>query len=477
MEFETVIGLEIHVELSTKTKMFCGCSNDNFRVEPNKNVCPICMGFPGQLPVPNKEAVKKGILAALALNCRILPHSKFDRKNYFYPDLPSGFQISQYDEPLSEKGHVEIVLGGQQKRIGITRLHLENDAGKLMHTANGTLLDFNRAGKPLMEIVSDPDLRSAEEAHEYAETLQKLVRYCGSSDCDMEKGQMRFDASVSIRPKGDGKLYPRAEIKNLNSFKSLEAAIKCEAARQVKLWEEGTPQATDQTVGWNETKQETYLMREKESSSDYRYFPEPDIPPMDISEEEIAEAKKEIPESPVDLMQRLQSAYGVSEADARYFSGNSQIARLFEEVAIATKNPRSAAAFIGTILLNHMKESGKSLSETGITAAHLTELIKLVDSGEISNNAAKSEIFEEMITTKKLPAQIVKEKGLSQVSDAGELEAICQKAIELNPTATADVRAGKVKAMAAIVGTVMKESHGKANPKMVGTILEKLLLK
>lgn len=475
MEFETIIGLEIHAEMNTRTKMFCACDNDNFAKEPNTNVCPICMGFPGMLPAANGESIKKGVIAAMALNCTIRKHSKFDRKNYFYPDLPSGYQISQYDEPVSEHGYLDIIVKGEKKRIGITRLHLENDAGKLSHNTQGTLLDFNRAGKPLMEIVSDPDLRSSEEAKEYAQSIQKIVRYCGSSDCDMEKGQMRFDASVSLRPVGDTKLYPRAEIKNLNSFRSLESAIECEVAKQKELWEAGTPPTVETTVGWDELKGQTYLMREKESAADYRYFPEPDLPPLELTDEQLEEWRKEVPESPLVVYERFLGEYGLSEAEARFFAEDSKFSKLFEEIAKATQNPKTAASFVGTVLVSRLKESGKNLADSPVSAAHLVELIQLIDSGAISNNVAKSTIFDHMMESGKMPKQIVEEQGLSQVSDTGAIEEFCKKAIEANPTAVADVKAGKTKAMAAIVGTVMKESKGKANPQMVNELLTKLL--
>ncbi len=475
MELEAIIGLEIHAEMNTRTKMFCGCSNDNFAKVPNTNVCPICMGFPGTLPVPNAESIKKGAIAALALNCTIKKHSKFDRKNYFYPDLPTGYQISQYDEPISEHGHLEILVNGEKKRVGITRLHLENDAGKLTHVANGTLLDFNRAGKPLMEIVSDPDLRSAKEAKEYAETVQKLVRYAGSSDCDMEKGQMRFDASVSLRPKGDTKLYPRAEIKNLNSFRSLESAIDYEIARQRELWESGKAPATEQTVGWDELKQSTYLMREKESAADYRYFPEPDIPSLELTDEQIEIWKREVPESPMVKLDRFMKDYQMSEAEARFLSEDARLARLFEDTATATKNPKAAASFVGTVLPSRLAEQGKSVTDSPITTAHLIELISLIDAGTLSNNLAKTTVFDEMMITGRLPGQIIEEKGLKQVSDTGAIEALCQAAIAANPAAVADVKAGKTKAMAALVGYVMKESKGQANPGMVNGVLGELL--
>lgn len=475
MELEVIIGLEIHAEMNTRTKMFCACDNDNFAKEPNTNVCPICMGFPGMLPLANEESIKKGVIAAMALNCTILKHSKFDRKNYFYPDLPSGFQISQYDEPVSEHGYVEIAVKGEKKRIGITRLHLENDAGKLTHSTQGTLLDFNRAGKPLMEIVSDPDIRSAEEAKEYAQSVQKLVRYCGSSDCDMEKGQMRFDASVSLRPVGDSKLYPRAEIKNLNSFRSLESAIEREISKQKELWEAGTPPTIETTVGWDEDKADTYLMREKESAADYRYFPEPDLPPLELTDEQLTEWKKEVPETPMVVYERFLSEYQLSEAEARFLSEDARFAKLFEETAKGSKNAKSAASFVGTVLVSRLKEAGKNLNDSPITVTHLIELIQMIDSGKISNNVAKSSIFEAMMKSGKMPTILVDELGLSQVSDTGAIEELCKKAIEANPAAVADVKAGKTKAMAAIVGSVMKESKGKANPQMVNDLLTKLL--
>ena len=475
MELEVIIGLEIHAEMNTRTKMFCGCDNDNFAKEPNTNVCPICMGFPGMLPVLNKESVKKGVIAALALNCEIRKHSKFDRKNYFYPDLPSGYQISQFDEPISVHGHLEILVKGEKKRIGITRLHLENDAGKLSHSITGTLLDFNRAGKPLMEIVSDPDMRSSEEAKEYAESVQKLVRYSGSSDCDMEKGQMRFDASVSLRPMGDSKLYPRAEIKNLNSFRSLESAIECEIAKQKELWEAGTPPTIETTVGWDELKGQTYLMREKESAADYRYFPEPDLAPLELTDEQINEWKLEVPESPLVVYERFLNDYDLSEAEARFFAEDAKIAKLFEETAKATQNPKVASSFVGTVLISRLKEAGKTLSDSPVTTAHLIELIQMIDAGKISNNVAKSSVFDQMMLSGKMPLQIVEELGLSQVSDTGAIEELCKQAITANPAAVADVKAGKTKAMSAIVGTVMKESKGKANPQMVNELLLKLL--
>ncbi len=401
MDFESVIGLEIHAQISTKTKMFCGCNNDSFDKEPNINTCPVCMGFPGQLPVVNEVAVWKGVKAALALNCEIPEYCKFDRKNYFYPDSPKGFQISQFDEPVSIGGHIDFVLNedGKERKvhIGITRLHLEDDAGKLTHVRNGSLIDFNRSGTPLMEIVSDPDIRSAEEASAYAKEVQKIVRYVGSSDADMEKGMMRFDASVSIRPRGEEKLYPRAEIKNLNSFRALESAIKFEIARQKDLWNEGNPLKKASTVGWNDEKGETYFMREKEESDDYRYFPEPDIPPLYMDKKVVEKLRLEIPEMPDVKKKRYIKDFNLTEDDARILSGDPVLAAYFEEVQEKSGDAKLAVSFINTILMKHLREELISVNEQKVTADMMAELIKLVADGDISNNLAKGDVFEEII--------------------------------------------------------------------------------
>ncbi len=475
MELEVIIGLEIHAQVSSKTKMFCSCSNDSFGKEANSNVCPICMAFPGMLPVINEEAVRKGIVAALALNCEIPAHSKFDRKNYFYPDLPPGYQISQYDEPVSKEGKVDISLEVGKKTIRIIRLHLENDAGKLTHTGKDTLLDYNRAGCPLMEIVSYPDMRNAKEARAYAEAIQQILRYCGSSSCDMEKGMMRFDASVSLRPKGEDKLYPRAEIKNLNSFRSLEAAIDYEVRRQTKLWEAGTPPASEQTVGWDDDRGTTELLREKESAADYRYFPEPDLPPVEVSKDLLAELTKLVPESPMQKYERFIGEYGLGEAEARFLSEDPSLAIYFERVVKESGNVKSAAAFVGTVLVKRLKDENLWINESPISAEQLAELIKLIDEGSISNNVAKTTVFDEMMKGGKSPKQIVEEQGLTQKSDAGEIEKWCQAAIAAAPQAAADVKAGTMKAIGTLVGLVMKESKGQANPKMVNEVLMKLL--
>ncbi len=471
MKFEAVIGLEIHAQISTSTKMFCRCDNDSWNKEPNINTCPVCMGFPGQLPVTNEEAVLKGIKAALALNCEIPEYCKFDRKNYFYPDNPKGFQISQFDEPLSKHGWIEI----DGNKIGITRLHLEDDAGKLTHVRNGSLVDFNRAGTPLMEIVSEPDLRSGAEAEIYAREIQKILRYVGSSEADMEKGMMRFDASVSIRPEGEEKLYPRAEIKNLNSFKALKAAIEYEIKRQEELWEKGTPLKGPTTVGWNDEKQETYFMRDKEESDDYRYFPEPDIPPLYLDKKIVGKLRSEVPEMPKIKQKRYIEKFKLTEEDARILTEDIAFAQFFEKVVALSNDPKKAVSFINTILMKHLKEELVSINDQRVTPEMMAELINLVNTGDISNNLAKGEVFEAMYKTGKTPKEIIKEKGLKQVSDTSQIEAVCKKVIEANEGPVNDYKSGKDRAFGFLIGQIMKEMKGQANPQMVNEALKKLL--
>ncbi|MDA1060593.1 MAG: Asp-tRNA(Asn)/Glu-tRNA(Gln) amidotransferase subunit GatB, partial [bacterium] len=459
------------------TKMFCRCDNDSWDKEPNINVCPVCMGFPGQLPVVNKIAVEKGIKAALALNCNIPETSKFDRKNYFYPDSPKGFQISQFDEPVSEKGWVDVEIPDEDRfiKVGITRLHLEDDAGKLTHVRDASLVDFNRAGTPLMEIVSEPDLRSAKEASAYAKEIQKIVRYVGSSDADMEKGMMRFDASVSIRPKGEEKLYPRAEIKNLNSFKMLENAIEHEIKRQKKSWEKDGPLGGPVTVGWDDDKGETFFMREKEESNDYRYFPEPDIPPLVVTEKEVEAFRKEIPALPNERKRKYMDDHGLTEDDARILSSDFRLAQYFEDVVDKCGDSKLAVSFINTILMKHLNEELIGVDDQKVTAEMMGDLISLVASGEISNNAAKGEVFEEMYKSGRGAAEIVREKGLKQVSDEGAIEEACKKVIEANPGPVEDVKGGKDKAIGFLVGQVMKEMKGQANPKIANDALKRIM--
>ncbi len=475
-KYEAVIGIEIHAQIAVKSKMFCSCSTDSFNAEPNINTCPVCMGFPGQLPVINREAVKKGVIAALALNCAVPEFSKFDRKNYFYPDLPKGFQISQFDEPMAVKGSIDVVTGEGEKTVRITRLHLEDDAGKLTHVLNGTLCDYNRSGIPLMEIVSEPDLRSAAEAADYAKAMQTVLRYTGASDADMEKGMMRFDASVSIRPAGEEKLYARAEIKNLNSFRSLESAVLYEIERQTVLWEEGKPQSSDITVGWNEDRQQTYFLRDKEGADDYRYFPEPDLPPLEINRDFIDKLKKEVPELPKQKKRRYVEDHGLSETDAQILSSDRDLALFFEDVAEGAGDYRKAASFIVSVLIAHLNKNAVSINDSRVKAAEVADLLKMVEEGKLSLSQARGEVFEEMFEKGLNPREIAKNNGLEQVSDAGLLEKLCKETLDENPGVVADFRNGKQQAFGFMVGQVMKKSKGQANPKMVNEILKKLII-
>jgi aspartyl-tRNA(Asn)/glutamyl-tRNA(Gln) amidotransferase subunit B len=484
-KYEVIIGLEVHAQIATDSKLWCGCSNDDFDADPNTLTCPVCLGYPGALPVLNKKALELSFQTALALNCKIPKVSKFDRKNYFYPDLPLGYQISQFDEPISESGYLEVVVPTEgnrndqstnlnvQKRIGITRLHLENDAGKLMHEGDWSLVDFNRSGSPLMEIVSEPDMRSAAEAKAYAEELQKVVQTLGTSEANMYKGQMRFDASVSLRPVGEKKLYPRSEIKNLNSFRSLEAAINYEIRRQTELWDAGTPAEVETTVGWVEEEQKTKMMREKESAADYRYFPDPDLPPLKTEEAYVEKLRSELPELPAVYRVRLQSDFGLSEEEAELAVSQIQLGRFFEQVASATGDHKRARTFVFNVLLGFLKEDALEVSESKVSAEHLIALIGAVNDGEISASVAK-EVLEEVSMTGKDPMQIVSDKGLEQVSDAGELEGICQKVLVDNAGIVADYKGGKEKAFSALVGKVMGATKGQANPNVVTEILKKL---
>ena len=473
--YEAVIGLEIHAQISTQSKLFCTCSNDSFNKEPNINTCPICMGFPGQLPVINKEAVRRGIKAALALHCQIPAFSKFDRKNYFYPDLPKGFQISQFDQPVSEKGWLEIEVEGAKKKVRITRLHLEDDAGKLTHIDGGTLCDYNRSGIPLMEIVSEPDITNSAEAGAYARAVQAILRYVGSSEADMEKGMMRFDASVSIRLKGEKILNPRAEIKNLNSFKSLESAIDYEIERQIFLAEEGKPQSSDITVGWTDDKQKTYFLRDKEGADEYRYFPEPDLPPLLITPDFIDQLRKEVPELPTEKRERYKDEWKISDAESLLIAADIDMARYFEAVVTETSDPKKAATFVTSILLSRLNRDAATILETRVTPALMSKLIKMVNGGKISMNMAKAEVFDHVYEHGKDPEIVAKELGLEVVSDVGELEEICKKVMAANAQSIEDYKKGKKQAFFFMVGKVMKETNGKANAQAVTEIMEKLI--
>ncbi len=474
-DFEAVIGLEVHAQLSTKSKMFCGCSSDAFNAEPNVNCCPVCMGFPGQLPVINNEALNKGVKAALALHCKIPESSKFDRKNYFYPDLPKGFQISQFDEPIAIGGWIEIGGALSKKKIAITRLHLEDDAGKLTHYDNGTLCDYNRSGIPLMEIVSEPDISNSAEASAYAKSLQTILRYCGSSDADMEKGMMRFDASISIRRIGEKKLYPRAEIKNLNSFRSLEAAIDYEIERQIYLWEGGTPIGRDITVGWSDDRQQTYFLRDKEGADDYRYFPEPDLPVLEITTDFVDGIKKEVPELPVEKCERYISIYCLSEQEAHLLSSDIDMANFFEKTVELSKDAKKAATFITSILISYLKRDSLGIKNLRFGADKLAGLIVAINDGLISMNIGKSQVFEEIYNNGTDPIAYIKDNGLAVENDKSAIEAICKKIMADNSKSVEDYRNGKTNAATFLIGQVMKVTKGQANAKTVTEIMNSLL--
>lgn len=474
MEFETVIGIETHVQVGSKTKLFCRCDNDSYNKPPNINVCPICMGYPGMLPITNKKAVHDTIKAALALNLDINHFSKFDRKHYFYPDLPMGFQISQYDEPISENGEIEIEVNGEKKKIRINRLHLENDAGKLVHVAGGSLCDYNRAGTPLMEIVSEPDMRTLEEASSYVREIQKIMRYVGVSTCDMEKGMMRFDLNISLMPKGSDKFGEKVEIKNINSFRSLERAIEFEIKRQTKALT-NNEKIIQETRGWDENKGATISQRSKENAADYRYFPEPDIPPLVIEQDFIDKIKSELPELPSVKKDRFIEEYNLLDDDARILTSELELANYFEETVSKCDDPKRACSYINSVLLKFLNEDHISISESKVSTDHLAEVIKLVNSGQISNTQAKNIVIEEIYNTGKEPKTIIEEKALKQISDTGAIEEIVKKVIEANPGPIEDFKNGKDKALGFIVGQVMKESRGQANPQIVNEIIRKLI--
>lgn len=473
-KYEVVIGLEVHAQLKTNTKIFApdGCEFGN---EQNTQISPITLGMPGVLPVLNRAVVDMGILTGLALNCEIAHKCKFDRKQYFYPDLPKGYQISQYDEPICGKGY--LMVNG--KKIGITRAHLEEDAGKLVHAgADGlagssySLVDLNRAGTPLLEIVSEPDMRSPQEAREYMEELRNIVRYVGVCDGNLEEGSMRCDANISIMPKGSNKFGTRAEIKNVNSFKALERALEYEIDRQIELVEDGE-EVVQETRLWDDNAGVTRSMRGKEDAHDYRYFPEPDLMPLEISQEWIDRIKATMPELPEQKRQRYMDL-GLSEYDASVIVAQYELAMFFDEVLKAGGNPKIAVNFLMGEIAAYLKEQKLSINETKLTPESLVELIGLIEKGTISNNIGKQIIVEMMETGEKASA-IVEKKGLSQISDTGAIKEIAQKIIEANPSQVEAYRGGKDKLFGFFVGQVMKETKGRANPQSVNQILKELL--
>lgn len=477
MKYESVIGLEIHVQLNTNTKIFCSCSTQ-FGSTPNSQTCPGCLGLPGVLPVLNKDVLEKGIIAGLALNCEIANYSRFDRKNYFYPDLPSAYQLSQFYKPLCLNGFVDINVNGEEKRIGITRIHLEEDAGKLIHSEDSSdpnsYIDLNRAGVPLAEIVSEPDMRTADEAYEYLQKIKTIMKYTDVSDVNMEEGSLRCDVNISIREKGETRLGERVEIKNLNSFKFVKAAIEYEFARQVELAESGEIKTiVQETRLWNSDQMKTTSMRSKEDAHDYRYFPDPDLTPIIIDDQYIIELRENLPELPDKKKERFISQYGLPEYDASVLTSVRQLADYYENVTATKVDAKKASNWIMSELLGQINDPEK-IEEFPVSAGSLASLLLLVDNNTINGKIAKS-VFREMIETGQGPEEIVEKKGLRQVSDTGEIEKIIDLILESNPQSVEDFQNGKSKAIGFLVGQVMKESRGKANPQIVNEILMKKL--
>jgi len=475
MDYEVVIGLEVHVHLKTKTKAFCGCSTE-FGREPNSQACPVCLGFPGSLPVLNKVAFDYAIKVALSLNCKVQEYTKFDRKNYFYPDLPKNYQISQYDLPVSRDGFLNIDLNDETKRIHIRRVHLEEDAGKLIHEQDRSLVDFNRAGIPLLEIVSEPDLNSPQEAHEYLTTLKSIIEYLEVSDCDMEKGSLRCDANISIREKGAKELGVKTELKNMNSFKAVKEALGFEVERQTELLNEGKA-VTQDTRLWDAKELKTVSMRTKEEAQDYRYFPEPDLPPFIITKEKIDEIKKAIPELPKEKAERFMKEYGLSEYDAKILVSNKHNADYAEErfKAWLDRNKKPVVNWLIGPLAAVASSNNIEISQVNISAHNFIELIELVEKKQIISNLTGKAVLEEMASTGKPSSIIIQERNLAQISDESILEKDIEEVINENPKSVGAFKSGKENAVMFLVGQVMKRTKGKANPKIVQEILKRRL--
>ena len=480
MEYEAIIGMEVHAQLLTKSKMFCRCSADYVAADPNTHVCPVCLGMPGVLPVINQKAVEYTVMTALALNCRIPGFSKFDRKNYFYPDLPKGYQISQYDLPLSRDGWLEIEVDGQTRRIGIERVHLEEDTAKLVHVDDHSLIDFNRAGVPLMEIVSRPDIRTPEEARQYLTKLRTILRYLGVNSGNMEEGAMRCEANISVRPKGATEFGTKVEVKNLNSFHSVKLALEYEIERQTRILEAGG-HIEQVTMGWDEARGVTVVQRTKEYAHDYRYFPEPDLPPLVLSREWVEGVRARLPELPDAKRDRFMEQYGLSRYDAGVLTAERPVADYFEACVRALpaslkgkEAAKTVANWITGELFRLLKAADVEIEAIKITPKALAELLDLVEKGTISISMAK-EVFGEMFQTGRSPSQIVQEKGLVQISDVEELSRIVEQVIEENPGPVAEYLGGKEPVLRFLVGQVMKATRGKANPHLVNELLKQKL--
>ena len=472
--YETVIGLEVHVELATKTKIFCGCSTA-FGGAPNTHTCPVCTGMPGSLPVLNKEVVNKAIAVGLATNCTITQNCKFDRKNYFYPDNPQNYQISQLYYPICRNGKVEIEVDGVKKFVGIHEIHMEEDAGKLIHDphTDSSLVDFNRSGVPLIEIVSEPDMRSADEVIAYLDKLRMIIQYLGASDCKLNEGSMRADVNLSIREVGAAEFGTRTEMKNLNSFKAIARAIENERERQIDLIEAGK-EVVQETRRWDDTKEYSYAMRSKEDAQDYRYFPDPDLVPIIISDAWLDEIRSKQPEFREEKKVRYMEEYGLPEYDADILTGTKKLADIFEETIAMDANPKKVSNWLMGETMRILKEKEMDADEITFSAENLAKLIKLTDSQAINSSVAK-EVFEKVFTDDIDPDKYVEEHGLKTVNDEGALRETVERVIAANPKSVEDYHNGKEKAIGFLVGQTMKEMKGKANPGMVNQLLKELL--
>jgi len=474
MDYEAVIGLEVHCQLQTHTKIFCGCSAQ-FGASPNTHVCPVCLGMPGVLPVLNRQVVEYAMRMALAVNCTINPINRFARKHYFYPDLPKGYQISQYELPLAEHGWVEIELNGKTRRIGITRIHMEEDAGKLIHSAAQptSFVDLNRAGVPLIEIVSEPDIRSPEEAALYLKKIRELVRYLGISDGNMEEGSLRCDANISMRPVGEQRFGVKSELKNMNSFRHVQKALEYEIRRQTALLLDGKD-VVQETRLWDPAKGVTISMRGKEEAHDYRYFPEPDLPPLQITVEWVEDVRASLPELPDVKKERFAQQYGIPVYDAGVLTASRELADYFEEAVRIFPQPKTVSNWIMVELLRLLKADDREIQDCPVTPQGLAGLLKMLETGVISGKMAK-DVLEQAYREAKDPVELVKAQGLSQVTDESILRDVVKKVIQANPSEVEKYRAGKTNVLAFFVGQVMKETRGKANPKTVNELLREML--
>ena len=477
MEYEAVIGLEVHAQLLTRSKIFCSCSTQ-FGAPPNTNTCPVCLGFPGALPVLNREAVIMAVKAAMALECTINPVSIFARKNYFYPDLPKGYQISQYDKPLAEHGHILLSGNGQPKKIGIKRVHVEEDAGKSIHDGFAdsdrySYIDLNRSGTPLIEIVSEPDINSPTEAYDYLTLMKVVLEYLEVCDGNMEEGSLRCDANVSVRPVGERKLGTKTELKNLNSFRFLQKALEYEIARQIGVLKSGAP-IEQETRLWNTAEQRTISMRSKEEAHDYRYFPEPDLPPLVVNAEWQAQIRAMMPELPETKKERLIKQYGIPEYDAGVLTSSRALADFFEQTVASGASPKAASNWIMGDLLRDLKEFNKGIEASPVKPREIAALIGLIECGEISGKMAK-DVFEAMFREAKSPHQVIQERGLKQITNSAEIEKVIREIIANNPKTYEQYRAGKKATFGFFVGQVMQATKGQANPQLVNKLLKSIL--